>query len=109
MCQFGNILTHSFWPVVRRYWIIFSSAVYLENGLAFLWHALKTEGNPSDKEVLEASVLEHSILAGEKEKPVSGIVSTAANTEIHLPGPGDLDKTSFFGVCERILGRIAAG
>lgn len=59
--------------------------------------------------MLEASILERSILAAEKEKPVLGIVSTAANAEIHLPGPGDLDKTSFFGVCERILERIAAG
>lgn len=93
---------------MRRYWIIFPSAVYLENGLVFLWDSLKTEGNPSDKEGLEASILEAPSLL-QRKRSQSGIVSTAANTELHLPGPGDLDKTSFFGVCERILGRIAAG
>lgn len=73
MCQLENILTHSFWPVVRSYWIIFSFAVCLENCLVLLWGTLETEGNPADKEVLEASFLECSILAGEKEKPVSGM------------------------------------
>lgn len=39
--------------------------------LVFLWGTLKTEGNPSDKGVLEASILERSILAGEREARVS--------------------------------------
>ena len=49
------------------------------------------------------------VTIGEKEKPLSGTVSTAAKAEIHLPGPGDLRSLLSSASQNAFLGGLLLG